>query len=109
MGGNNIGIVQGTPILFASLPKSVTWIMCKCTGTVLKMVQVVVSVSGGLAYANATAAGAFASTCTSAALTEAAVYLAWTARSGIDVATCDSCDGFGIRSLAYTKTGSFNG
>ena len=105
MGGGSIGIVQATPILYASAPQSAIWIMCKCTGTKLQMVQVVISVSGGVGYVNATAAGSVIMSCSSTMLTRAAVFNAWNVRSVFNVATCDTCDGFGVRSLAYTIAG----
>ena len=70
------------------------------------MVKLVVTVSlSGQAYVYAAGAGYTASTCSTATLTEASVYAAWNGRSIVNVATCDSCSGYGVRSLVYTITG----
>ena len=105
IGGSSIGASK--PSLYAVTPASSTWILGRCTGTSLQMVKLVVTVSmSGQAYVYASAAGYTASTCSTASLTDASVYSAWNGRSVVNVATCDSCSGYGVRSLVYTITGT---
>ena len=105
MGGASIGIVQGRPLLVSNNATSAIWVMCRCDGSSLKMVQLVIMTQAGQAFVYANAAGYVASTCTSGALTQSAVAAFWNARTAVDVAACDSCAGYGVRNLVYSFPG----
>ena len=107
IGGATVGVVPSRPLLFSSSPTAAIWIMCYCDGSALNMVQLFVTATAtGRGYIRTSAAGKTLSACATASLTEASVYSAWNSRSVVDVATCDACDGLGVRSLAYTVTGT---
>ena len=108
MGGSSMTAAPSRAILYSDLPTVATWIVCSCDGSSLQMVKVVVTVSmSGQAYVYASGAGYTSSPCSLASLTDASVYSAWNGRSVVNVATCDSCSGYGVRSLVYTITGMY--
>ena len=107
MGGASIGVAPGRPLLFSSSDTLAVWIMCYCDGSALNMVQLLVTVTaGGIGRVRSSAAGYTPSTCTTSSLTEASVFTAWNARTVVNVASCDTCDGLGVRSLVYSFPGN---
>ena len=108
MGGSSMAAAPSRAILYSNLPTAATWIVCSCDGSSLQMVKVVVTVSmSEQAYVYASGAGYTSSPCSLASLTDASVYSAWNGRSVVNVATCDSCSGYGVRSLVYTIAGTY--
>ena len=78
------------------------WLTAFCDDTYLKMNEVLVSVSGGTAYAQAVGAGYVLNrACTTASLTSSDVNQAWQMRNKYPVATSYLAQGYGVAALSY--------